>query len=88
MKKNLIVDDSALFRKAVEIELYNQNNFSLIILDIEMPEKNGFEISEEIQKLDKYKNNQVPVIFFTSKDGPEFRKKGFELVATNFIKKK
>lgn len=45
--------------------LLKEENFDLIILDVVMPKKNGFQICREIRKNEKTKN--IPVIFVTSK---------------------
>jgi twitching motility two-component system response regulator PilH len=38
----------------------------LIILDVVMPKKNGFQVCRDIKSNDQYKN--IPVIMVTSKD--------------------
>tara|TARA_B110000305_G_scaffold53042_2_gene58245 strand:- start:2553 stop:3113 length:561 start_codon:yes stop_codon:yes gene_type:complete len=40
--------------------------YDLILMDIEMPLKNGFETSSEIRKLDNTKINSVPIIAMTA----------------------
>ncbi|MEA1968294.1 MAG: response regulator [Thermodesulfobacteriota bacterium] len=65
----------------------------MVTLDIEMPFLNGFETCRKLYSdyYSKYflhtRNGKVPVIFITSKDTLEDRKKGFELGATDFITK-
>lgn len=46
-------------------ELIKRNNFDLIILDVVMPKKNGFQVCREIKKNEKTKH--IPVILVTSK---------------------
>lgn len=46
-------------------ELVKRNNFDLIILDVVMPKKNGFQVCREIKKNEKTKH--IPVILVTSK---------------------
>lgn len=45
--------------------LINSEKFDLIILDVVMPKKNGFQICREIKKNEKTKD--IPVILVTSK---------------------
>ncbi len=65
----------------------------LITLDIEMPFLDGFETckklySEDYSKFFHHKkNDKVPVIFITTTDTIEERKKGFELGAIDFVTK-
>ncbi len=42
--------------------------FNLIILDIVMPKKNGFQVCRNLRKDEKLKD--IPIIMFTSKDQP------------------
>ena len=57
----------------------------LILLDVEMPEMNGYEVIEDL------KNNEVtsdiPVIFLTANIDPENEVKGLSLGATDYITK-
>lgn len=45
--------------------LLKQEKFDLVILDVVMPKKNGFQICREIKKNDETKD--IPVILVTSK---------------------
>lgn len=57
----------------------------LILLDIDMPELNGFEMLECIQLHNDYKD--IPVIFLTAKSDSESELKGLELGAVDYISK-
>lgn len=65
----------------------------LITLDIEMPKLNGFDTYKKFHEkhyarfFSHKKDNIVPVIFVTSNDNLEERKKGFQLGAADFITK-
>lgn len=43
------------------IELVKKDKFDLILMDIMLPEKNGYEITKEIRQLEKESNNNTPV---------------------------
>ncbi|MDR0196825.1 MAG: response regulator [Oscillospiraceae bacterium] len=57
----------------------------LILLDVEMPETDGFEALEILKKDEKLK--KVPVIFLTARQDIEAEIRGFELGAIDFITK-
>jgi two-component system cell cycle response regulator DivK len=46
------------------LELIKSGNPDLIILDIQLPEISGLDITKKLRKIDKYKN--VPIIAVTS----------------------
>lgn len=46
------------------IELVKHNDFALIILDIQMPEMNGYETAEAIRQVQR--NKHTPIIFLTA----------------------
>jgi type IV pilus assembly protein PilB len=60
-----------------------QNKFNLILSDIQMPNLDGFKFLE----LKQQKGIDIPLIFITSQSREEDEVKGFELGATDFIKK-
>jgi DNA-binding response OmpR family regulator len=53
------------------------------VLDIMLPNKSGFEIAEEIRKVD----DGLPIIFLTAKTQTEDVVKGFQSGANDFIRK-
>ena len=57
----------------------------LILLDIEMPEMNGYEALKKL-KADKC-HSDIPVIFLTAKNDERSEREGFELGATDYMTK-
>jgi len=57
----------------------------LILLDVEMPEMDGFETIAKLKADSRYKD--IPVIFLTSKSDEESERKGFSLGAVDYITK-
>lgn len=57
--------------------------FDLVLLDIMMPEMDGFEICTRIKQHPEYK--EVPVIFLTAKIDKDSIVKGFEVGAVDYI---
>lgn len=78
--------------KALEL-IKNTFQPNLITIDVEMPGLNGFELFEALQS-EPYSTifadlpeKRPPVIFISSKDTIEDRRKGFEQGATHFLTK-
>ncbi len=75
------------------IQITKSSPPDLITLDIEMPKLNGFDTCQKTREkhyahfFTNYKDNRVPIIFVTSNDTMEDRKKGFLLGAADFIVK-
>ncbi|MFQ6793724.1 MAG: response regulator transcription factor [Thomasclavelia sp.] len=63
------------------IELIEQEQFDLILLDIMLPEIDGYELMEYIRPL------EIPVIFLTAKGDVKDRVKGLKLGAEDYIVK-
>ena len=63
--------------------LAEQDIYDAIVLDVMLPEMDGFEIVENIRK----KNINTPVLFLTAKDSLEDRVKGLNLGADDYIVK-
>jgi len=57
----------------------------LILLDIEMPEMNGFDALKKLKSIDKWFN--IPVMFLTGRNDSEVEAYGFEIGAVDFITK-
>ena len=59
-----------------------KNKYNLIILDINLPDKNWFELLKELRK-----NNNTPVLILTSKNLIEDKVKWLELWADDYLTK-
>jgi len=63
-------------------EKLTKNKYNLIILDINLPDKNWFELLKELRK-----NNNSPVLILTSKNLIEDKVKWLELWADDYLTK-
>ncbi len=70
--------------QAVKI-LANRDDIKLILLDVDMPEMDGYETLKKIKELPGKEG--VPVIFLTGMDSPDFEIKGLESGASDYITK-
>lgn len=70
--------------KALEI-VHGSTPPDLILLDVLMPEMDGYEVCRRIKSTPEGKN--IPVIFVTVADAVEEKLKGFELGAADYITK-
>ena len=61
------------------------NQFDIILLDINMPGMNGFEVCEKIRSNQQWDN--IPVIFLSADNERESILKGFEMGAQDFVTK-
>ncbi|MGA1864169.1 MAG: response regulator [bacterium] len=62
-----------------------ENKPDLIILDVMMPDTNGFELCKKIQSEDKIKD--IPVIFLTVRNESEDKIRGLNLGAVDYLEK-
>lgn len=58
----------------------SSNEYNLIILDVMLPDGNGFELCRYIKQ-----NTKIPVIFLTAKDEEQDVVKGFDLGADDYV---
>jgi DNA-binding response OmpR family regulator len=65
--------------------LQNNNNADLLLVDIDMPMLNGYELTESIRKQDGMKN--VPVIMLSSKQKSADRIRSFSAGADDYLQK-
>ena len=68
---------------AIGWELYHTSKPDLILLDINMPEMNGFELAKKIREV----NNKVLIFFLTDRTEKDDRLKGFQLKGNDYIPK-
>ncbi len=67
------------------LNLTKTNDFDLILLDIMMPEMDGFEVCGQLKK--DAKNSDIPIIFLTAKSDTESMIKGFDTGAVDYVTK-
>jgi two-component system alkaline phosphatase synthesis response regulator PhoP len=65
------------------VRFFKEQHFDLLILDIMLPEMNGFEICEQV----RLTNSEVPIIFLTAKDAPGDRITGLKKGADDYLTK-
>jgi len=65
------------------LEAFNSQSFDICLLDIMMPELNGFELAQQIRD----KNSEIPIIFISAKALKEDRIKGLKLGADDYLVK-
>ena len=70
--------------KALEI-LNAPNDIDLILLDVEMPDINGYEVCKRIKNNETIKN--IPIIFITGRTSQEDEEYGLNLGAIDYITK-
>ena len=68
---------------AIGWELYHTSKPDLILLDINMPEMNGFELAQKIREV----NQKVLIFFLTDRTEKDDRLKGFSLKGNDYIPK-
>lgn len=67
------------------LNILDKDKVDLILLDIVMPEMDGYEVAKVIKQDKKLSN--LPIIFLTAKSEPESIVKGFECGAVDYISK-
>ncbi|MBN1446911.1 MAG: response regulator [Bacteroidetes bacterium] len=60
-----------------------EEDFDLVVTDVEMPRMNGFELTESIRRDEKL--HTLPVILVTGLESPEDRERGFDVGADAYI---
>lgn len=75
--------DSAMTTKQEAENFYKKQDYDLIVLDINLPDGNGFDLCVEI----KERRPDTAVIFLTANDMESDMLKGFELGADDYVTK-
>jgi len=65
------------------VKIFNEQRFTLVILDVMMPEMNGFEVCEKI----RLTNTDTPILFLTAKDTSQDKVKGLKIGADDYLTK-
>ena len=67
---------------AEALQIFRDENFDLIVLDIGMPELDGLEVCRQIRK-----NSEIPILFLSSRDDEIDRILGLEIGGDDYVTK-
>ncbi len=70
---------------AEALDRLDQCGYDLLVLDIIMPEMDGFELCERIRE--KENHRETPIVFLTAKSREEDRARGIDAGANLFLSK-
>lgn len=65
------------------LKYFNDNTYDLCVLDVMLPQKDGFSLAEDIRSL----NQQVPIIFLSAKSMTEDKIEGFKKGGDDYMTK-
>lgn len=65
------------------LKIFKEERFNLVILDVMIPEINGFQVAETI----RLENTEVPIMFLTAKNSSEDRVTGLKKGADDYLVK-
>lgn len=81
IEQGFVVDD---FRNGADgLEAALSQLYDLVILDVVMPEKSGWDVLEQLRKTDQ----ETPVLMLTARDAVEHRVKGLTMGADDYVLK-
>ncbi len=66
-------------------DMYRQNRHDIVLLDIRMPHKDGFEVMKDLHEVDS--DDYIPVLVLTAQIDPETRLRALEGGAKDFLNK-
>ena len=81
-KENALVSIANSGTVGIEEAIKKENGFTLIILDVMLPDVDGFQILQEIRKV-----NNIPVLMLTARDDEEDKIFGLRLGADDYLTK-
>jgi osomolarity two-component system sensor histidine kinase NIK1 len=86
-KLNLEIAPAVMGSEA--IELFKNNEFSLVLMDIMLPEMDGYQITQAIREMEKQNNveNQVPIIALTANTYDNDKEKCFNAGMNDYLSK-
>ena len=67
------------------LKLVKEHDFDLILLDIMMPDMNGFEVCTKLKNEEKTKN--IPIIFLSGKDSSQDIEQAYECGGIDYVVK-
>ena len=86
IKMNLELEDYEVVAAKTGAEaliFFKEQRFNLVVLDVMMPEMDGFEVCEKI----RLEDTDIPILFLTAKDTSADRVKGLKIGADDYLTK-
>ena len=86
IKMNLELEDYEVVAAktgAEALNFFKEQRFNLVVLDVMMPEMDGFEVCEKI----RLEDTDIPILFLTAKDTSADRVKGLKIGADDYLTK-
>lgn len=69
------------------IDFIKMEDMDIILMDIKLPDIDGFEITRQIRKIEKERKSYTPIIAVTSLDDSKFLKKALKAGMDDFLEK-
>lgn len=69
------------------LDLVSSRQFDLILMDLQMPDKDGYETAMEIRRMSEAHFKEVPIIALTADILPEVKEKAFEAGMNDYLSK-
>ncbi len=69
----------------IAVEKVKQKDYNLVLMDLQMPEMDGFQATEEIRKMKDIKYQKLPIIALTASVMTEVKDKVFKCGMNDFI---
>ena len=76
-------DVVSVYKGKDALQKFKEGRFDLIILDVMLPEVNGFDICQTI----RLEDNQTPILFLTAKNSAQDRVKGLKIGGDDYLAK-
>ncbi len=71
----------------IALEKLSNNDYSIILLDCQMPIMNGYDMTMKIRTDEKKNGKHIPIIAMTAHDSPEDREYCFKIGVDGYISK-
>jgi len=71
----------------IALEKMSTNDYSIILMDCQMPIMNGYDTTIKIRSDEKKNGNHIPIIAMTAHDSPEDREYCFKIGIDGYISK-
>jgi CheY-like chemotaxis protein len=80
-----IIDGADSGKRA--LDMISQSHYDFILMDLHMPNMDGFETTVLIRELEKKWGRRIPIVALTADSGAEARQRCFEVGMDDFMNK-